>query len=195
MKSPSLLPMIFGLLVLVGPGTSARADDLYKRTNWSAMSGDRKASAVGDLLTVMVFESAESSNSTKSASRRQTQASGSVSGGPINETGSLKFGGGYDGGGAVTRSDRLVAQITVTVHAILPNGDLQVEGRQTMLLNGEDTLIGIQGRIRPEDIAGDNRVLSNRIADARIVYNGKGFVARSAKPSIVARLFRLLGLG
>jgi flagellar L-ring protein precursor FlgH len=174
---------------------AGNADDLYKRNNWSAMSADRRASAVGDLLTVVVYENAESTNSTKTDSKRSTQIGGSVSGGKLNESGSLQIGGGYSGGGAVTRSDKLMAQITVTVRSVLPNGDLMVSGQQSMKLNGENTLIGIEGRIRPEDIETDNRVLSSRIADAKIIYDGKGFVARSAKPGLVARFFRFLGLG
>jgi flagellar L-ring protein precursor FlgH len=37
-------------------------------------------------------------------------------------------------------------------------------------------------------------VLSSRLADAAIDYDGSGFVTRSAKPGIVARIFNLLGL-
>ena len=48
--------------------------------------------------------------------------------------------------------------------------------------------------IRPSDIDGDNRVASNRIADAQINYNGKGFVSRSAKPGIIQNIFSFLGL-
>lgn len=176
------------------PGT-ASADDLYNRGNWSAMGSDRKASAIGDLLTVVVYENSESSNATRTDSKRSTQLGGSISAGSLNERGAVQIGGGYSGGGAVTRSDRLVAQITVTVREVLPGGDLLVQGRQTMRLNGENTLIGIEGRVRREDVSPDNRVLSSRIADARIVYDGKGFVAGSAKPGLVARAFRFLGLG
>ncbi|MGK6317914.1 flagellar basal body L-ring protein FlgH [Sphingomonas sp. DT-204] len=174
---------------------AALADDLYKSSNWSAMSADRKASQVGDLLTVVVYENAESSNTTKTDSKRSTQLGGGLSAGSINERGDLQFGGGYVGGGGVQRNDRVVAQISVTVRGVLPNGDLTVSGEQTMRLNGEATLIGIEGRVRREDILADNRVLSSRIADAKIIYDGKGFVSKSAKPGLVNRIFRFLGLG
>ncbi|MEO7680134.1 MAG: flagellar basal body L-ring protein FlgH, partial [Sphingomonas sp.] len=54
---------------------------------------------------------------------------------------------------------------------------------------------GVRGRVRAADIGADNRVLSSRIADAQIDYDGKGFVSRSAKPGILNRVFRFLGLG
>ena len=44
------------------------------------------------------------------------------------------------------------------------------------------------------DIDAENRVPSNRIADAQINYQGKGFVSRSAKPGLLQRLFSLFGL-
>lgn len=171
------------------------AEDLYKRSTWSSLAADRKAGDVGDALTVVVYEAAETTNSVRSDSRRTTQVAGSLRGPGLSEEAGLQAGGGYTGGGAVQRSDKVIAQITVTVRRLLPNGDLVVAGEQAMRLNGEDTLIGIEGRVRREDILGDNRVLSSRLADARVTYNGRGFVAGSAKPGVIARVFRFLGIG
>lgn len=183
------------LIALTAVASPALADDLYKGSNWSAISADRKASQVGDLLTVIVYETAQSSNVTKSDSKRSSQLGGAISSGGLDEHGDLRFGGGYSGGGGVQRSDRVVAMISVTVRRVLPNGDMEVAGQQTMRLNGEATLIGIEGRVRREDISADNRVLSSRLADARVMYEGKGFVAKSAKPGLINRVFRFLGLG
>lgn len=173
----------------------AWADDLFTPGGWAAMAADLKAARRGDLLTVVVYQTAESSQSTRSDSARNSSLSGSLAAGSVDERGALRFGGGYTGGGQVQRAERLVTQITVVVEAVLPNGDLSVAGRQRMHLNGETSDIGVRGRVRPVDITPDNRVLSNRLADAQIDYNGRGFVSRSARPGIVNRLFRLLGLG
>ena len=53
---------------------------------------------------------------------------------------------------------------------------------------------GVRGRVRPDDINGQNAVLSSRIADANIEYDGKGFASRGAKPGIVTQIFSWLGL-
>lgn len=171
------------------------AEDLYKGSNWSAMTSDRRASAVGDALTVIIFQSAESTNVTENKSRKGTDLSGSVHGGHLSESGGLSFGGGYTGHGEVTRSEKFLTQITLNVVAVLPNGDLVVAGQQWMNVNGERTRIGVRGRVRTADIASDNTVLSNRIADAEIDYDGHGFVSRSAKPGLLNRIFSFLGLG
>jgi flagellar L-ring protein precursor FlgH len=184
---------IFGALcvVLAAP---ACAEDLYKNNGWSALSSDRKASDRGDLLTVVIFQSVEAANSAQNSSSKDTQVGGSLSGGSFSEEGSLELGGSYRGRGEVRRSERLVAQITVAVEDVLPNGDLLVAGEQTMRINGETTNVGIRGRVRPHDVDSDNRVLSSRIANAQIRYDGRGFVSRSAKPGVINRIFSFLGL-
>lgn len=175
--------------------SAAHGEDLYKPNGWSAMSADRKAMQVGDALTVVVYQAAEATNSAKSDSSKNTNLSGGLSAGSIDESGALRVGGSYTGGGQVQRSERFVTQITVIVEEILPNGDLRIAGRQQMHVNGENSNIGVRGRVRQADITSDNQVLSSRVADAQIDYDGHGFVSRSAKPGIINRVFRFLGLG
>jgi flagellar L-ring protein precursor FlgH len=173
----------------------AAAQDLYRADNWSSMAADRRASAVGDSVTVVIQQAAESSSSTQNASRKNTDLGGGLRAGSINESGELTFGGGYSGRGEVRRSERLLAQLSVTIQQVLPNGDYAILGEQRLHVNGEDTLIAVRGRIRAADITADNTVLSSRIADAQISYDGKGFVSRSAKPGLINRIFSFLGLG
>jgi flagellar L-ring protein precursor FlgH len=73
-------------------------------------------------------------------------------------------------------------------------GDLLVSGRQSLKINGEEQRIVLSGLVRKVDIADDNTVLSSRIADARIEFDGRGFVANQSKPGWLARFFTLLGL-
>jgi flagellar basal body L-ring protein FlgH len=40
-----------------------------------------------------------------------------------------------------------------------------------MLVNGQATTLRVAGRVRPADIQSDNRVPSNRVADARIEFD------------------------
>ncbi|HEU0065787.1 MAG TPA: flagellar basal body L-ring protein FlgH [Sphingomonas sp.] len=183
------------LLVSIAMASPAMADDLYRRGGPAALVSDQRAASVGDALTVLVFQSAESSNSAQNSSRKATDAAARLRIGDVNEGPGTSFGGGYAGRGEARRTERLVTQLSVTVSAILPNGDLVVTGRQRMHVNGEHTDIGVRGRVRPIDISSDNTVLSTRIADAEIDYGGKGFVSRGARPGLLNRVFSLLGLG
>jgi len=175
--------------------TPAWAEDLYDAQAFAAIAGDQQARAIGDVLTIVVYQSAEARNAAQNASRTRRDFEGAISGGAIDESGSLSLNGGYTGQGEVRRSESFVTQISVTVQNVLDNGDLLVAGEQSMHINGETTLVRVQGRVRPADIMHGNQVLSPRLADARISYDGRGFVSRNARPNIVHRIFSLLGLG
>jgi flagellar L-ring protein precursor FlgH len=186
---------LLAAIPLLTVATPAAAQDLYRGGNWAAMASDRRATSVDDMITVVIYQAAEASNSMQNGSRKATDLSGGLRVGGVNETGELTLGGGYSGRGETRRTERLVAQLSVTIREVLPNGDFRVEGEQQMDVNGERTVIGVRGRIRAEDIRSDNSILSSRIADAQINYNGKGFVSRSAKPGLINRIFSFLGLG
>lgn len=175
--------------------TDAAAQNLYQGSNFAAMGADRRASEVGDILTVAIYQSAEASNSMQNGSSKSTNLGGSIDVANIHEGGEFKLGGGYSGRGEVRRTERFVTQMSVSVQQVLPNGDLLILGEQWMRVNGERTRIGVKGRVRAADIRSDNSVLSSRIADAQIDYDGRGFVSRSAKPGLINRLFSFLGLG
>lgn len=181
-------------LMLLGLASGAQADNLYRDPNWSSMAADRRASAIGDILTVNIVQAAEATDTAQNSSRKSTDLSGSIAIANIQEGGDLKFGGGYSGRGEVRRSQRFVTQMSVTIRDMLPNGDLVIEGEQWLRINGERTRVAVRGRVRTADIAVDNSVLSGRIADAQIDYDGKGFVSRSAKPGLISRIFGFLGL-
>lgn len=173
---------------------AAIADNLYHGNNWPSMTADRRASEVGDILTVVIFQSAESSDISQHKSSKSTDLSGSISGGSLNEQGALSFGGGYSGRGEATRTEKFVTQMSLSVQQILPNGDLVVGGEQWLRVNGERTRVAVRGRIRTADIDAHNSILSTRIADAQIDYDGHGFVSRSSKPGLISSIFSFLGL-
>lgn len=172
----------------------ALADDLYKNGLTQSLGADRRATAVGDLLTVVIVQAAESSSTMLNGSRKSSALNGHIGAGSIDERADLSFGGSYDGRGEVRRSEKFVTQMSAAIVQVLPNGDFLIDGSQRMKINGEETLVEVRGRIRAADIDGEDRVASNRIADAQINYNGKGFVSRSAKPGVIQRLFSFLGL-
>jgi len=188
-----------GLLLLIpasllaAPPPPVSADEVYKPGSFSALAADRNAAAVGDVVMVQVFENAAATNSAQRGSRKNTSVQADVGAGKWSSGAHLGLGGGFDGTGQTARSEKMVAQISVTVDSVLPNGDLHVAGAQMLTINGEKTFIRLRGRIRREDIR-DNAIASSRIADAEISYDGSGFVSRSTKPGIVTRIFHFLGL-
>lgn len=175
-------------------GGQAMATDLYSPGQWSAMATDRQAGAVGDSLTVIVYENSLGQNTAQTGSKREGAISGAIGADDRSDTAQMRLNGQFDSTAQNGRSGKLVAQISVVVDAILPNGDLHVSGQQLLNISGERTRINLKGRVRRQDISNYNTVLSSRLADAVIDYDGTGFVSRGGKPGVVGRIFNWLGL-
>jgi flagellar L-ring protein precursor FlgH len=185
----------FTFVVAALAPTAALAENIYRGNTWAAVAGDRSASAVGDILTVVVHQSAEARNAAENNARTRRSFEGALQSGSIDESATLSLDGAYAGRGEVRRSESFVTQISVRIAEVLPNGDFLIAGEQRMHINGERTLVRIRGRVRPADITGGNRILSSRISDAEISYDGQGFASRNARPNLIHRIFSLLGLG
>jgi flagellar L-ring protein precursor FlgH len=182
------------LLTWIAVPFCAQAADLYRSDNWSAMASDRNARKVGDLLTVIIYENATATDSASSSSKKGSNAGGQIDAdSTFRHSANLGLQSNSDDSGTTGRSGGMVAQISVTVDELLTNGDLHVSGAQELNINGDRTNIRIKGRVRPADIS-NNAVLSSRLADAMIDYDGTGFVSSSARPGIVTRIFNWLGL-
>jgi len=177
-------------------GASASTSAARPRLDsFSALASDRTAGSVGDVLTIVVYENTSASNSASTSTSKANKFGGKVTAGSgFNQSASLGLNGGSDNSGSTSRSGQMVTQLSVTVTSVLPNGDLRVEGEQDLTIAGEHSRIRLSGRVRAADIASGNTVMSYRLADAKIEYNGKGYVSRGAKPGIIARIFGALGL-
>lgn len=175
--------------------SQAQAADLSANSRFSALASDRIAHGVGDSITILIYENATASNDASSGSKKNSQVSGSLRAGrSVDEDASVGLGGSSTNQGSTGRSGHMVAQMSAVVEDVLPNGDLRVTGEQLLNINGERTLIRIKGRVRAADISASNAVLSSRLAEAAIDYDGTGFVTRSAKPGVIGRIFNWLGL-
>lgn len=187
--------LLAGGLLLALTASAAQADQLYQGNRWAGVAGDVKAHDVGDSLTVVIFESATATNRVGTRTGKSTNLSGGLKAGQIDESLRFGFDSKYQGLGETERSDRFVASMAAVVREILPNGDLVIVGRQNLLINGERRNIEIRGQVRRVDISADNTVLSNRLANAAINYDGNGFITRSAKPGLINRILNFLGIG
>jgi flagellar L-ring protein precursor FlgH len=87
-----------------------------------------------------------------------------------------------DGKGSVNRSEALVTNVAGVVTQVLPNGNLVVEGKQEVRVNFEIRDLIVAGIVRPEDIQSDNTIMSEKIAEARIAYGGRGQITDVQQP-------------
>lgn len=187
---------IWGSVALLGLGCTgeASADQLYDGDKWAAVASDNKAQAVGDIVTILIAETASATNSVGNRSSRETNLSGRL--GLNNDDEALSFGidSRFRGVSETERSDRFLASMAAQVTEVLPGGNLLIVGRQHIYVNEERRSIELRGLVRLVDIQPNNTIASSRIAEAEINYDGKGYVTRSAKPGLLNRIFSFLGL-
>lgn len=164
-----------------------------------ALFQDQKARQPGDLLTISLVETttATSSASTTTTKDSSTELEvGALFGAPVTlggrDIGSTEASGerAFTGSGTSAQSNSLRGNVTVTVVQRLANGNLLVRGDKVLRLNQSDEVVQIMGIVRTADIGPDNTVASSRVADVRIVYGGKGAIAKSNVMGWLSRFFQ-----
>lgn len=171
---------------------------IYSAGGGLALFEDQKARRVGDLLTVVLVEKTNAEKKANTSTAKKTSddiVNPTLFGRPLSVkgTGVLGFDLGSDqsfnGGGASTQSNTLSGSVTVIVTRALPNGNLVVRGEKQLSLNQGAEHVALEGIVRPIDIAANNSVTSDRIANAKISYAGNGAVADANAMGWLARFF------
>ncbi len=171
---------------------------IYQAGQQMELFADLKARRVGDLLTIVLNES---TNAAKTAVTKTTKTTAVANTGPtifgktittkgvpiLNTT--MNGADSFDGEGSSAQSNSLAGSLTVTVIEVQGNGNLVVQGDKTLKLNQGDEFVHIAGVIRPADIATNNTVTSDKLADAHISYSGKGVVNSANQMGWLARFF------
>jgi flagellar L-ring protein precursor FlgH len=160
---------------------------------------DVRASSVGDIVTVLVNDTASALAKGTTATSRKSSASNNIKSllGPTNPrlANLLDISGAQDlqGQGQTTRDMTITTTISARVVSVTPNGTLLIEGTKNIGVNSEKQSILLRGMVRPIDLTPANTVSSNQVADLSIQVNGKGVVGDAVRrPHFLYRL--LLGL-
>jgi flagellar L-ring protein FlgH len=185
------------------PTPAAQAPAIADNSLWRAGSRtflrDQRASQVGDLITVLVSiqDEAQLQNRTQ-ATRSASQGMGvpnlfgletsvprifpptTSADSLVNTNGS----GTTNGQGEIRRQDSVTLRVAATITQMLANGNMVVMGRQEVRVNNELRELSVQGVLRPQDIASDNTVRHDRLAEARIAYGGRGALSDVQQPRI-----------
>ncbi len=178
-------------LVLLGnwpPGL--RADSIWdRRTIGSAyIFVDTRARRVGDLVTIAIAENTGIDNKDQRDATKATKTGGTFDfKGKITGTSSgasrsaaanldtlTTSQRNFSGSSTYNVAQNLTDRITATVVAVLPNGNLVVEGSRTRVVGNETRTLSVSGVVRPVDIGPTNTVQSQYLGNFQITYNGRG---------------------
>jgi flagellar L-ring protein FlgH len=166
------------------------------------LTGDYKASQVGDLITVVVVQGITASNGGSVATDRSFKATSSIAAlaGHIKTSGvqnifSPSSTEDLAGKSQASTTSNLQTTLAGRVVAVLPSGLLVVEAERMLTMNNEKQTIVLRGLVRSGDVSPGNTVLSNAIADLQLELKGKGVLSDGTRaPNIVTRvLMRIIG--
>lgn len=181
------------LVVLLVPSARAGAPYLDLDRGVGGIA-NQKAFAVGDIVTVIVVETASASTTAKTDANSKSEVSGGPGLGILNQITDwgLDTETKYKGDGKSSRTGALETQMSTRVVEELPNGNLRLQGERMVEINGEAQIITLTGIVRPRDVRADNTVASTLIADARISYSGNGAVTDAHSPGLITRIANFL---
>jgi flagellar L-ring protein precursor FlgH len=197
-------------LALTVAASGAAAGSLWAKGNHRTrtITVDDKAHDIGDVITIVIDERSTIENETSREMEKSDTRSASMGGtADLGDVVSCLRGQTFDfpnvdfdssasnsfEGDAEYDSDRSVSdQITVVVQDVLPNGNLVVLGQRRRDVAGDAQIVQVSGIVRPSDIAFNNTVRSDRVADFRVVYKGTGQENNFTKPGWLGRLMNFL---
>lgn len=198
---------------IVGLGLMIFAAPAHGRSLWTARSEslytDIRAHEIGDLVTVVVSENQKTSNKNDNSREKEMTVGGSIDGTNSPAAGNTDddhfwhrlarkiplFGAELKGKSELgrknnTRNESLLSlAIAAQVVNVMPNGNLIVHGRKSMVVSNDRIILQVSGIVRPADIAKDNSVKSSQLGDAHIAYTPEFTVNAKKRRTIADRIF------
>lgn len=177
---------LFSLVMIASWSTWSFAESLSSKTN--LFSTERNYQK-GDVVSVVISESAQASQSARTALSKDSEVGYSTGGvlGSLVPSASVGMNSEHEGGGQLARQGKMKAMVAAIVEDIMPNGNLKIKGQQEMSFDSGRQLIRVEGLVRPRDISSQNEVYSYRIANAKIEYTGDGALHEKARTGFLAR--------
>ncbi len=191
------------VLCLLWQSSTLQAGSIWAKRSATMLApyADDVARRIGDVLTIKITEGSKVDNKSKRDLQKQTNLSSDFSGdvgiGHILPT--------VPGFTMEAQSDNALKskadfkdersftdQVTVVVADVLPNGNLVVTGTRDRDIAGDIQTIEVSGIVRPIDIAYDNTVKSQQVANFRIVTKNSGISAPYTKPGWLGRIINVI---
>jgi len=210
-REPHLTPVGAGLrpdiVPVLGeppPHRSYRRDNSTWQDSGADLFRDPRARKIGDVVTVRIsIKDKATLDNTSNRTRNSNKSLGVLGSYDIGKNGStseweaeadaeLKSKTTSKGEGGIKRSESIQLLVAAVVSAVLPNGNLVISGSQEVRVNFEVRVLSVAGVVRPRDIATDNTISYDKIAEARISYGGRGRIMEVQQPALGQQLLDII---
>lgn len=201
-RKPASLILIFFVFCSVAP---LRADSIWAKRdqNKKDLYADDKARHIGDVLTITISEESTVDNKATRTLSKETTRDQNFNGQVgiehiVPELPEINFGAGttytntLDGKADYKDEREFTDSISVIVVDIMPNGNLVISGTRDRNIADDIQTIEVSGIVRPSDIAFDNSIKSEQVANFSIVSRNKGVAAQYTRPNWLGRIFDII---
>ncbi|MFH0802759.1 MAG: flagellar basal body L-ring protein FlgH [bacterium] len=152
---------------------------------------DPVACNVGDILTVVVKMDTAVIQRVRASSQKESKAGIEWLSNILSDVFSRSLDSSYRSISNVDDNTNQSFQTTFSavVTEVLLNGNLALEGEREVVVNGEKQTLAFTGFVRPQDIARDNTVLSNRVMGLKFRYTGP--LPKKGKPGLIQQVLQI----
>lgn len=190
--------LVFAGLAALAASATADAQSLWQkgRQNGLSLVADNRARRIGDVVAIVIEERQKVEND---ETVKTDKNSDSDSGDPTLEFDEAELvkellpiiinsDRSFEGKADYSKEGEFTAQVTAVVVDVQPNGNLLIEGKRKVTIDGEEKLMTITGIVRSFDVASDNTVESSLVANANVQYQSLGPLADNTKRGWFDRL-------
>lgn len=182
-----------------------QAGSIWSRRDQSKrdLYADDKARHIGDVLTITISEESTVDNKATRTLSKETTRSANFDGQVgiehiLPELPEFNFGAGttysnkLDGQADYKDEREFTDSISVIVIDIMPNGNLVISGTRDRNIANDIQTIEVSGIVRPSDIAFDNTIKSEQVANFSIITRNKGVGAQYTRPNWLGRILDVI---
>lgn len=166
-----------------------------------SLYGGVQARSVGDLISIIMDETVNITNSLGYASAKQSSTTDNFSkffntiiGKHWINDNLGTFGGSNDVTNTAATTNKVVFgdKIAVQVVQQMPNGNLVVQGKKTLVNGNERSDLIVTGVVDPRWITSSGQVYSKYVANLQFAMSGRGSLSRNANEGVVNRFIKYL---
>ncbi|MFI4939096.1 MAG: flagellar basal body L-ring protein FlgH [Burkholderiales bacterium] len=168
---------------------------IYQVAGFRPIFEDYRARVVGDVIVMAINENTIAGKTAAASDAKAgsvAYSAPSLLGVPASTTAKTTMAttsaNKFSDTGAISSSNNFTGTMGLTVHEVLPNGNLVVSGEKQVALDKSVEYIRFSGVISPDTII-DNTVSSSQVADARVEYRTDSRYDSAELSSELARFF------
>ena len=199
---------LIAVIILTSVSSSVRAESLFTlgaSQTYAAVPkslyGGVQARSVGDLISIIMDESVKVTNSISYTSAKKSATTDSFSdffntvfGKHIINDKLGTFGGSNSVSNGAGATSKISFGDTIAVQVVqqMPNGNLVVQGKKTLLSGNERSDLIVTGIVDPRWITSNGQVYSKNVANLQFAVSGRGSISRSDNEGVINRFIKYL---